>query len=67
MPQSHSTPCAATVAERLARFASRAEQAIFVGGADGRVEWANESACRLCGFARDELVGRRLLDAYGRS
>jgi len=63
VPQSPSTSssiCAAAVAERLARFASRAQQAIFVGGADGRVEWANESACRLCGFECEEIVGRRL-------
>ena len=41
-------------------FASRTEQAIFVGSADGRVEWANEAACRLCGSSRDELLGRKL-------
>jgi PAS domain S-box-containing protein len=51
---------APAVARRLALFASRAEQAIFVGGADGRLEWANEAACRLCGLSLDELVGRRL-------
>jgi len=52
--------CESSVAQRLALYASRAEQAIFVGGADGRTEWANEAACRLCGFALEELAGRRL-------
>ena len=52
--------CDPTVAERLVLFASRTEQAIFVGSADGRVEWANEAACRLCGSSRDELLGRKL-------
>jgi PAS domain S-box-containing protein len=51
---------APAVARRLALFASRAEQALFVGGADGRLEWANEAACRLCGVSLDHLVGRRL-------
>lgn len=51
---------APAIARRLALFASRAEQAVFVGGADGRLEWANEAACRLCGVSLDQLVGRRL-------
>jgi len=49
-----------SVSRKLLRFATRAEQAIFVGGADGRVEWANEAACRLCGASLEELVGRRV-------
>jgi PAS domain S-box-containing protein len=52
--------CDETTAQRLALFASRAEEAIFVGGPDGRTQWANEAACRLCGFSLDELAGRRL-------
>jgi PAS domain S-box-containing protein len=48
------------VSRKLALFAGLAEQAIFVGAADGRVEWANDAACRLCGSAREELVGRTL-------
>jgi PAS domain S-box-containing protein len=48
------------VSRKLHWFATRAEQAIFVGGADGRVEWANEAACRLCGASLEELVGRRV-------
>jgi PAS domain S-box-containing protein len=52
--------CAPTVAVRLARFASTAEQAIFVGDADGRVEWVNPAGLSLCGRRSEELVGRRL-------
>lgn len=48
------------VSRKLHWFAARAEQAIFVGGADGRVEWANDAACRLCGASLEELVGRRV-------
>ena len=50
----------AAVAHKLAFFASHAEHAIFVGGNDGRVEWANDAGCRLCECTREELVGRRL-------
>jgi len=59
-PPSPTAICDPIVAQRLACFASRADQAIFVGGADGRMEWANEAACRLSGFELDDLVGRRL-------
>jgi PAS domain S-box-containing protein len=48
------------VARKLALFASRAEQAIVVGSGDGRVEWANEAACRLSGWRDGEIVGRTL-------
>jgi PAS domain S-box-containing protein len=48
------------VSRRLLWFARGAEQAIFVGGADGCVEWANDAACRLCGYPLEELVGRRV-------
>jgi PAS domain S-box-containing protein len=51
--------CDAAVVRKLVLFASRTEHAIFVGGDDGRVQWANDAACRLCGCTRDELVGRR--------
>lgn len=49
-----------SVTSKLRWFASRAEQAIFVGGADGLVEWANDAACRLCGARLEQLVGRRV-------
>ena len=48
------------VSRLLHWFATHAEQAMFVGGADGRVQWANEAACRLSGARLDELVGRRV-------
>ncbi len=52
--------CDPSVLRRLLWFASGAEHAIFVGGADGRVEWANDAACRLCACALGDLVGRRV-------
>ena len=52
--------CESAVTRKLHWFATCADQAIFVGGADGRVEWANEAACRLCGAPLEELVGRRV-------
>src|SRR4029450_12005997 len=47
---------APSVQRKLLWFARHAEQAIFVGGDDGRVEWANETASRLCGVPLEELV-----------
>jgi PAS domain S-box-containing protein len=48
------------LAHRLLAYARGSDQAIFVGGPDGCVEWANDAACRLCGCALEELVGRRV-------
>jgi PAS domain S-box-containing protein len=50
----------AVVARKLALFASGADEAIVVGSDDGRVEWANDAACRLSGWTRAEIVGRAL-------
>lgn len=54
------TPDDPSVLCKLLAFAAGAEESIFVGGADGRVEWANDAACRLCGCSRAELIGRRV-------
>ena len=54
------TPCDPSVLRKLLSFATLAEEAIFVGGNDGRVEWANDAACRLCGCTLAGLVGRRV-------
>ena len=59
-PVHESSALAGPVSRKLHWFATHAEQALFVGGPDGRVEWANDAACRLCGATRAELVGRRV-------
>jgi|GEM_PF-4692830 len=55
-----SRPRAAAVARKLEWFASRTQQAIFVGGAQRTLEWANEAACSLCGLPLEDLLARRL-------
>ncbi|HEY5897541.1 MAG TPA: PAS domain S-box protein [Burkholderiales bacterium] len=39
-----------------------APDGIFVADVEGRYTFVNEVGCRLLGYARDELVGRRIMD-----
>jgi PAS domain S-box-containing protein len=46
----------------LSHVASRTENPVVITGADGTIEWANESFSRLTGFAVAEVRGALLLD-----
>lgn len=40
----------------------QAPDAIFIADPSGRYTFANEAACRLLGYARDELIGKTILE-----
>lgn len=48
--------------ERLFQLLEQAPEGIFVANLDGRYTEVNETACRLLGYERNELIGMTILD-----
>ncbi len=48
-------------ADALSALVQQAPDAIFVADIDGRYLYVNDAACRMLGYARDELVGMNVL------
>ncbi len=47
---------------RIGELVASAPIGIFVADLDGRYTEVNEAACRLLGFAREELIGKTIMD-----
>jgi PAS domain S-box-containing protein len=48
--------------ERFRAVIEQASEAIFIAGVDGAFQEVNSAACALLGYAREELIGRRIED-----
>jgi PAS domain S-box-containing protein len=46
----------------LARLLEHAPDGIFIADPQGRYTYVNETGCRMLGYAREELVGRTIMD-----
>lgn len=49
-------------ASSLASILEQAPDGIFIADLDGRYTYVNAAGCRMLGYARDELIGRAILD-----
>jgi PAS domain S-box-containing protein len=48
--------------ESLATLVERAPDGVFVADLDGRYTEVNRAGCRMLGYARDEVIGKTILD-----
>lgn len=48
--------------QRLRLLFDQSSDALFVADLDGRYTDVNQSACRMLGYPREELIGKRILD-----
>ena len=49
-------------AAQLRALVEQAPEGVFVADTDGRYTYVNEAGCRMLGYAREELVGKTILD-----
>ncbi len=45
-------------ARKLSLVASKTDNPVLIGSADGRIEWANEAFCRVMEYRLEEVVGK---------
>jgi PAS domain S-box-containing protein len=45
-------------ARKLSLVAAKTDNPVLIGGADGRIEWANEAFCRVMEYRLEEVVGK---------
>jgi PAS domain S-box-containing protein len=45
-------------ARKLSLVASKTDNLVMIGSADGRIEWVNSAFCRVMEYSLDEVVGR---------
>ncbi len=45
-------------ARKLSLVASKTDNPVLIGSADGRIEWVNEAFCRVMEYSLDEVIGK---------
>ncbi|MEP7263598.1 MAG: response regulator [Bacteroidota bacterium] len=53
--------------KKLALIVNKTDKAIVITDCNFRIEWLNESFTRLCGYTKEECVGRRIQELTGES
>ncbi len=51
-------------AQLLALVAEHTDNSVVIQDAQGRIEWVNDAFCRLTGYTREEVTGRRRQDLW---